>query len=154
MRLKAACAMALLGTLLSGCASVIGGVAQDVQVTSDPQGAKCIFSRRGSQIAVVQSTPETARISLSRRPIDVTCELPGYPTETQILTPRDSGAWDVAYLGGLTLLTFYTWPSAVVDAATGAGNEYRNSLHFQFAQGAALMYPPVNCNENEDDCPN
>jgi hypothetical protein len=151
MGLKAACAIALLGASLSGCVSVATGVSQDIQVTSDPEGARCIFSRRGSQIAVVERTPETARISLSSRPIDVTCELPGYSTETHVLTPNDTGDFDVAYLGGLTLLTFYTWPSFAVDAATGAGNEYPKSVHFQFARGTALTYTRFEC--DEDDCP-
>ena len=123
MSIRKRLVLVLLATSLSGCATIIDGVHQEITIESSPPAARCELWRHGSQLAVVEGAPQTIRVSLSRRNIDITCELHGHLTTTSTLVPK--GGED-AFLP-LAIAGPYALPSVIVDTATSA--TYRYSKH-------------------------
>ena len=102
---------------LAGCASVTEGTTQKLTVNSIPQGATCVLSRDGAEIAKVAPTPGTVEISKSRHDIDVSCTKPGYPSGGGRLNSDLAGmTFGNLILGGLV--------GVAIDAGTGAMNKY------------------------------
>src|SRR5262249_10532598 len=66
---------------LSGCATIVKGSTQDLNVTTDPPGASCDLSRGGTVIATVNPTPGQVQIKKDKNDIDVKCKKSGF-TET------------------------------------------------------------------------
>lgn len=118
------------GVMLANCATVARGTGQEVTVDSIPQGATCVLEREGSEIGLIQSTPGTVELSRSRQDINVTCNKAGYAPEITTLNALAASmlnnGWSAAY--GLSMLTFWSWPSHAIDAATSAWYDYDNTL--------------------------
>jgi len=116
MILRSLAALALLGTALSGCASIVKGSSQDIQLSSgDVSGAECKLSNtRGEWSA---TTPAKVTVKRSKSALQVHCAKDGYQDGTQV---ANSGfeSWTIGNLliGGLIGIG--------IDAGTGAINEY------------------------------
>lgn len=115
--------LAGLGLVLltaSGCASIVHGGPRQVEVTSEPAGARFTIRREHNGMQVhAGTTPQTVSLSPRRaffrgQRYAVRFEMPGYEPAEATLEPKISG-W---YAGNLVfggLLGFL-----VVDPATGA----------------------------------
>jgi hypothetical protein len=101
----------------AGCASIITGTSQQIAIATMPSGAKCVVSREGQAMAMVEPTPGMATVRKDKHDILVTCDKEGYQTATQYLhSGIEAGAFGNIIAGGLI-----GWG---VDSATGADNKY------------------------------
>ena len=134
MKLGAVAAVAVLGVVMSGCASIIKGTSQSIVITTPPvSGANCVLTRNGLRWSV--QTPGTVRVSKSRDDILIQCSAPGYrPADSAI--PSDFQVWTLGnvILGGLIGIT--------VDAADGAMNEYPRQFSLPMSPGYVPTYKP------------
>ncbi|MBV8169077.1 MAG: hypothetical protein JO021_19945 [Alphaproteobacteria bacterium] len=73
MRLTRALLPAALAVALSGCASLINKMYDDVSLNSDPSGAECRVERMGQPVAQLKSTPGIVRIPRDSHPVDIFC---------------------------------------------------------------------------------
>jgi hypothetical protein len=110
------CLVAALSAL-SGCASIITGTTQRINVSSDPEGANCRVSRGGMTLGVVPSTPGSIVVHRSSIGLEITCSKPGY-TLAQTTQPTNIEGWIFGnvLIGGLI--------GVVVDFSTGAAYTY------------------------------
>lgn len=67
-----------LGLLLSGCATIIEGTGQSINVTTAPPGANCTIDRAGARLGQVSPTPGTLRIDKSKNDIVRVPALPSF----------------------------------------------------------------------------
>lgn len=107
--------------LLPACATIVKGSSQDIAVNSSPGAASCQIAKGTAQIATIPVTPGTARVSRSSEPVTVTCMKQGYET-TAFVAPSSVNGWIFGNLlfGGLV--------GIIVDASTGAGSSYPDSV--------------------------
>lgn len=61
----------VLALVLGGCASIIEGSRQEIEITTEPPGADCTIQREGKTIARVSPTPGTAMISKTREDLTI-----------------------------------------------------------------------------------
>jgi hypothetical protein len=107
--------------VLTGCASIITGTSQQISVATTPSGAKCIVSRQGQSIAVVEATPGVATVQKDKHDILITCNKEGYQTGTEYVhSGMEAGTFGNILLGGVI-----GWG---VDSATGADNKYTETV--------------------------
>lgn len=119
-----------MGCLIPGCASIVEGSSQFVNVNTIPAGADCRLVRDGETIAVANPTPKAVTISKSRKRVDVTCQKPGYLPQTYFIeSDTDTMAFGNLVLGGVVGLA--------VDAGTGALNRYDGSVTVVLAEDAS-----------------
>jgi hypothetical protein len=117
--LRLAASVALL--VLTGCASIITGTSQQISVATTPTGAKCVVSRQGQSIAVVQPTPGVATVQKDKHDILITCDKDGYQTANEYVhSGVEAGTFGNIILGGVI-----GWG---VDSATGADNKYTETV--------------------------
>lgn len=111
-----------LGALLTlaNCATVTTGTSQDINVVTDPPGARCELSRDGGMIGLVDPAPGVAKVDKSTRAIVVTCRRSGFDDEVVVLT-SDFQAMTIGnvLLGGII--------GVAIDAGSGAMNRYPDS---------------------------
>src|SRR5258706_14721960 len=86
--------LALATLLLSGCATIVKGSTQDLNINTDPAGAVCDLSRAGVVIATVDPTPGTVQVKKDKNNIEVKCKKRGY-TETSGQIPANFTGWTV-----------------------------------------------------------
>jgi len=107
-------------SLLSGCASVIEGRAQEVTIQTNPEGASCAVVRNGTPLGTV-STPGTIYIEKTKDDISIRCNKAGYAEATFV---NKSGYpehnWLYILVGGPV-----GWG---VDSASGADNLYASPV--------------------------
>ena len=124
----------LSASLLTGCATIVEGVRQDITVTTTPDGASCALNRAGASIATITSTPATVNILKTRDDIEIVCELDGYLKTARI---DESGTAAVVFgnilIGGAIGL--------VVDISTGASNKYDSALEIALPPDPSLPAP-------------
>ena len=132
--------VAVAGILTSGCATVIGGGSnQPVSVSSNPPGATFVVkASSGLQIAEA-GLPQTIVLPRKNSQIDLT--IPGYRTQTTVLTKG---------LNGWVFVNLLFWPGAIVDFVTGAASKLEPTyvqVSLQVAQaptsGAATTFAVV-----------
>jgi hypothetical protein len=88
-RVACACLVAAALALTGGCATVMRGVTQDVQVATDPAGAACeLKDRDGKVVDAVPLTPGYVRVRKGLASYVVACRHDGYLDATSQL---DSG---------------------------------------------------------------
>ena len=111
-------AMVLAALLaLAGCASVITGTSQKIEISTTPAGAKCVLSRENQTIAIVAPTPGVVTVQKDKHDILVSCDEQGYQTGTQYLhSGIEGGTFGNILIGGVI-----GWG---IDSATGADNRY------------------------------
>lgn len=120
--------------LLTGCATVFEGTRQMLQIRTEPPGAACELTRRGSLQATISATPANVEIGRAREPIAVSCHLAGFRTAERTIpsyptrrhygypVPGSGIAGEVMFAGsGMWLLVA---PAALLDESTGAPYNY------------------------------
>lgn len=137
MKLFASLVLALAAAGLAGCATVMEGTGQSIEVSTAPPGAMCSIAREGGTLGEIASTPGSIRIDKSRNDITVTCSKTGYRTAEITRSPRFQGTtFGNIILGGVA--------GAVVDASTGADYEYPGQIDIALAPAgpsiAAIPY--------------
>jgi hypothetical protein len=103
--------------LLSGCASVIEGRAQEFTVETNPAGATCTLTRAGTVLGTVSPTPGSVYIDKTKDDISVHCTKSGFADANYVaLSAYPKDQWAYILVGGPV-----GWG---VDSATGADNYY------------------------------
>ena len=105
--------------LLSGCASIVEGTDQYINVQLSPDTATCQISQKGSIIASVSNGGGQVSIPKSREDLLFSCSADGHQKQDLTIESSASG-WGV--FGCLIDL-------CITDYATGALNKYPKSLN-------------------------
>lgn len=118
-------AIAGLALATAACATVAAGTSQDIRVVSDPPGADCKLTRDGAHI-VSLTTPGTANVPRSKRDLAVTCSKAGLSDASDVIpSVVHAGTVGNIIAGGVV--------GIVIDAASGANNNYRELTIVVFA---------------------
>jgi len=136
-KVETAVAVAFAAVCLSGCASVIEGTSQEIQVNTNPAGANCQFLREGNVIASVQ-TPGGVTIKKTKHDITLKCNKDGYQEATYL---NHSGAAGATF-GNIVLGGGIGW---AIDSASGADNKYDGVVNVSLVPAgaaAAVLAPP------------
>jgi hypothetical protein len=120
------CAAALSTVALSGCATVFEGTSQDITVVTNPPGASCVFTRQGTLIGNISSTPGILNVPKRKYDIVITCSKPGY-MDASYLNHSGVTAVIAANIAADVLLT--AGVSSIVDSADGADNKYDSAVN-------------------------
>lgn len=111
-------AILVLGaSALTGCATLTTGTDQTVEVTTDPEGAACTFTRNGQTIGVVDPTPGTVTVAKANADILIRCTKTGYLDNTgKVGSTFQAWTFGNILFGGLI--------GVFIDIASGATSEY------------------------------
>ena len=106
--------------LLTNCAAVTTGTDQDVEITSDPEGAKCTVTQSDTNVGHVKATPEMIHVDKSWSDLVVTCDKEGFDTSVENVASKTQGATlgNILIGGGIGL---------IIDAGSGAMRYYPDS---------------------------
>jgi hypothetical protein len=116
--------------LASGCATVFEGTSQEITVNTNPPGATCVFTRNGTVVGTIQSTPALLSVQKRKYDIMITCNKAGYAQATYLNHSGVSAAIagnvaaDIILTAGL---------SSIVDSADGADNKYDSAVNITLA---------------------
>jgi hypothetical protein len=120
--------------LLGGCATVLTGTRQDIQVDSQPAGAVCTFTRAGERLGSV-TTPGSLNIQRNAAPVTVVCTRDDYEEARAVLNARNEvTTTGSAIIGGLVVGGFI---ATHIDRGSGAANRYDTSLRVELAPMSA-----------------
>jgi hypothetical protein len=120
--------------LLGGCATVLTGTRQDIQVDSQPAGAVCTFTRAGERLGSV-TTPGSLNIQRNAAPVTVVCTRDDYEEARAVLNVRNEvTTTGSAIIGGLIVGGFV---ATHIDRGSGAANRYDTSLRVELAPMSA-----------------
>jgi hypothetical protein len=98
-RVACACLAAAALGLTGGCATILRGVSQDVQIATDPAGAACeLRAKDGKVVDAIDITPGYVRVRKGLEAYMVACRRNGYLDATSVL---DSGI-ESDSVGGMT----------------------------------------------------
>ena len=121
--------LAILATLLAflpGCATVMSGTTQRVNVKaidSDTHkllaNAHCTLTDGDGQVHAINANPGSTVVTRGKGAISVTCEQKGW-RESETAVGQSFNAW--------TVVNVLFWPGALVDAATGAIQKYPSHI--------------------------
>jgi len=115
-------------TGLGGCATVVKGTKQDIAVETSPQGATCVVSRGGAEVAMIQQSPGVVQVGRDKEALVFSCtKAPEFATaKTQRVESSFNGAtFGNIIAGGLI--------GVVVDASTGANYTYPEKVSIDLA---------------------
>ena len=112
-----------VGTMLTGCATVVSGTTQTIGVNSDPEGADCQFTRKGVLVGRVNPTPGTMQVGKDYESVSVLCMKEGFDDTTGVI----GSEFQAMTLGNILLGGVI---GVVVDAASGAMMKYPESVTF------------------------
>lgn len=115
MKLGLVAALAAFAVSLGGCATIMEGHTQDINVNVSPENADCFASRGGHPIGQYSARTHILTVSKSRNDMVVTCSAPGYRTKS-VTFESGASAWGV--VGAMTL------DLGLIDYSTGALNKY------------------------------
>ncbi len=107
--------------LVSGCATIVKGSTQDLNINTDPAGASCDLSRGGNVIASINPTPGSVQIKKDKNDIEVKCKKAGF-IETAGQIPASFEGWTVGNV------LFGGFIGIAVDYSSGALNSYAPDL--------------------------
>jgi hypothetical protein len=106
-----------IAILTAGCASVVQGTSQSINVATEPPGATCTLHRNGQVISSVSPTPADVRVEKSAYDIDVVCQKEGFQDgKAQLKADAEAMTLGNILIGGII--------GVAVDAASGAINKY------------------------------
>lgn len=118
--------------LLSGCATVMTGTNQKVEVTALNQKdhtalnqATCSIVDSTGAVYPLETNPGKTTVPKGKGPLQVKCTQAGYKDYTAAINSR---------FNGISVINVLFWPGFFVDMATGAIQQYPS-------QYAALMKP-------------
>lgn len=126
----------VLSTLaVAGCASMVNGPSSEVNIATQPAGARCSLSGADGFSAEVTS-PAILQLPHKAAPITVACEAPGYRRTVNTLNTGGSG-----WLWANTAFIVFTGGAAVlglaVDEMVGASTSYRKDFSMELDADAA-----------------
>lgn len=130
---KMAVAVAAL-IMLSGCASIMKGSSQSINVTTPPTtGAICTLTSKEGNWQL--TSPGTVTVEKSQEDIQARCTKAGWQDASAVI-PSNFQGWTVGnlLLGGVIGLG--------VDAATGAIHEYPNAFQIPMTPASVGQLPP------------
>lgn len=140
--------MLLVAGLLSGCASMPGGMTVGAQgagaqgagqmlaIQTSPPGAACAVTRDGEAVGAVAATPGSIHVDHGMSALSVVCTKPGFQTATLMQAPKfDVTGFETLSTAGLIHAGF--------DAARGANYNYPPSVHLGLVAGPALAAAPA-----------
>jgi hypothetical protein len=122
---------------LSGCAAIFDGTTQQIAVNTSPVDAQCKFTRNGSVIANIPSTPSAVVVQKTKHDIIIACSKSGYEDATFINKSGVAGATFANILGGV-VTGGIAW---AVDSGSGADNKYDSQVNMSLVPSA--MVPPA-----------
>lgn len=115
-----------MAVLQSGCATIVKGDRQEIQITTDPPGAQCEVKRNGDTLAYVDATPASVSVTRNAAGIDVRCKKAGHQSSEEHLTSQfNNVTFGNILLGGLI--------GVVVDAGSGANYDYATNVYLKLA---------------------
>ena len=119
--------MVLAALMVAGCASMVNGPSSEVDMVTQPAGARCSLTG-GNGFSADLVTPANLQIPHKAAPITVACEAPGYRRTVNTLNTGGSGwLWAntafIAVTGGAAVL------GLVVDEVVGASTSYRKDFN-------------------------
>lgn len=114
--------------ILGGCATVVDGRYQNVDLSSNAAGANCGITQNGVQIVEPQPVPATHTIRRRSGNLIVTCEAPGYQPTTKALMAGRNPKTVVGHLPGILL-------GVGADAALGGLADYQDSAYIYLVKG-------------------
>ena len=113
----------VLGTL-PGCATIIEGPVDTIEVRTAPIGASCTLQRGSEDLGAIASTPGSINVHRTDRDITVFCSKPGWQPVAYTVQAKFTGAIfsDILLLpaGGPIGVA----AGAITDASTGASHAY------------------------------
>ncbi len=122
---------------ISGCATVLSGVDQEIAVNTTPPGAACEVFRDGTRIASVPSTPGTVEVDKTKHDLKILCRKNGYlETEAVLPSGAESSVFANIFFGG-TGLVFWG-----LDSITGADNSYPSAHAITLASPVTTRETP------------
>ncbi|MEM9140361.1 MAG: hypothetical protein AAGB15_11090 [Pseudomonadota bacterium] len=113
---------------LSGCATIVDGTSQQIQLTSNAPGAACGVAQNGVQIVSPAPVPATHTIARRSGNLIVTCSAPGYKSGTVALMAGRNPLSVVGHLPAIVL-------GAGADSAFGGLPEYQNEAYVHLTRG-------------------
>jgi hypothetical protein len=106
---------------LTGCATIVKGHSQQINVATDPPGAACELQRDGTAIATVNPTPGMATVEKSRKDLAISCRKSGYfDADGKVVSKFHPMTFGNVLFGGII--------GFGIDAASGAMMEYEESI--------------------------
>lgn len=139
MKLSAIAAVAAVGVVVSGCATIVEGTTQPVSVSTVPeQGAACTLSN--SQGTWYLTSPGSTTVHKTKTDLTIDCTKTGYAPGHLVATSHFGGTtFGNIILGGVV--------GAGVDAASGANFYYDNPITVPLGERtgptAAQAAPPT-----------
>ena len=141
MKMMGLAAAAIAAPLLAGCASLVGGgTSQDIVVSTNPPGARCVFWRHGENIGEIRETPGTLTVKRRKYDIDIKCDKAGFE---QASFHNHSGVSSMVAGNVAADLILTAGLSSIVDSANGADNEYTSQVIIGLTPSGAPV-PPLN----------
>ncbi len=129
MKLQSIAALAALGVALSGCASIVEGTTQMVQVTTPPvDGAACTLT--SSEGVYTVTTPGSVKVHKTKNDMKVLCKKDGYQDGMTVVVSHFNGATAGNLLLGGAI-------GMAVDAGTGANYNFPDAVSVPMAPLAA-----------------
>jgi hypothetical protein len=123
--------MGVMLASLTGCATIVEGPRQEIDVYTIPGDANCGLYRQDAKIAEVLNTPGAAFVNKTNDDITVLCLKNGYQT----MALRNHSDVAMATFGNIvngvligTLGGVIGW---VIDRATGADNKYESAVYLR-----------------------
>lgn len=128
MKIHSLAAIAALGVVLAGCATIIKGTSQSIAITTPPtSGAICTLSSREGNWVV--TSPGVVTVEKSKEDIVARCTKAGWQDGVATI-PSDFEGWTIGNIVGFPLI------GLGVDAATGAINEYPHAFQIPMQQAS------------------
>lgn len=111
-----------------GCATVTQGTSQEVEIATDPPGAKCNIEKNGIRIGTVLKTPGIVHVEKGGNSIGVNCSLSGYADRQAFIDLSfEAATVGNVLLGGVV--------GIVIDAASGAMQKYPKYFYISMKSG-------------------
>jgi len=111
---------------LTGCATIISGTSQNINVQAidvdshnQIPAAKCVITSPKGIAYPVDGNPGSVNIPRSYGDLTINCTAPNY-WQKSVGGGSSFNAW--------TLLDVLCWPGAIVDASTGAAQDYPSHI--------------------------
>lgn len=105
--------------LAAGCASIVEGTDQTLNMNVLPKSAACTISQKGDVIATLSNGGGQVEVPKSKDDLDIDCTAPGYERQAMSVESSASG-WGVV---GCFLIDL-----CITDYSTGALNKYPKSI--------------------------
>ena len=123
---------------LSGCASIVEGTRQEIDVYTTPGDATCGLYKKNAKIAEIEYTPGATFVNKTKDDIMVWCVRSGYEQATAILRS------DIAFAAfGNILVDVFFFPFGLIgwgiDSADGAERKYDSAVFLRMVPSTPTL---------------